>query len=90
MRLVGDDDNVGAVREHGHRLLALARLELLDQREDVAVVSAEQLPQMSDGGGMHLRLRRHSPGVSELAVKLVIQLLAVGNHHERPCTRDLA
>ena len=43
--LVGDDDDVVALGDHRVALAALG-VELLDQGEDVAVVLAEQLPQV--------------------------------------------
>ena len=42
VRLVGDDDDVRAIREHRHRGLAGCLTELVDQREDVAVIAGEQ------------------------------------------------
>ncbi len=90
VRFVGDDDDVRAVRQHRHRLLALGRLELLDQREHIAVVGCQQLAQIRDRLGMHPRLGRDRAGVGELPVQLVVELLAVGDHHERPLARHLA
>ena len=45
VRLVSDDDDVRAVRQHRHLLLAFGfrHLELVDQREDVPVVGSKQL-----------------------------------------------
>ena len=44
--LVGDDHDVVALRQHRHPLALLGRDELVDQREHVAVVLAEQFAQM--------------------------------------------
>ena len=62
VRLVGDDDDVGAVGEHRVRL-ALLGAELLDQREDVAVVLAEQLRAGARRSVAWHVLLGHDPGV---------------------------
>ena len=48
VRLVGEHDDVGPVAEQ------LRRLELVDQREDVAVIAAQQLPQVRAARGVAL------------------------------------
>ena len=65
----------------------LVEPELVDQREHVAVVGCQQLAQVRDGLGVHLRLGGDRAGVGELAVQLVVELGAVGDHHERPRAR---
>ena len=65
VRFVGDDDDVGAVREH-RVLLALLGPELLDQREDVAVVLAQQLPQVLDRRRAHVLLARRRAAANSL------------------------
>jgi hypothetical protein len=71
VRLVGDDDDVRAIRQHRHLAspAALDALELLDQREHVAVIGGQQLAQMRDGCRRALRALRHRPGVGELTVQ---------------------
>ena len=90
MRLVGDDDDVAAIGEHGHLRLALPQPELVDQREDVAVVGAQQLAQVGGGVGVDVRLAADRAGVDERAVELIVELLAVGDHDERPPAGDEA
>ncbi len=84
--LVGDDDDVLAVGDLGVGL-ALLGAELLDQREDVAVILAEQLLEVGTAlcVGLHLV---DCPRGSEGLVDLLVQLVAVGDDHERPVAGD--
>jgi hypothetical protein len=51
--LVGDDDDVAAVRKHGVAVARLGRHELLDGREDDATAGdAELLSQVGAVGGL--------------------------------------
>ncbi len=80
VRLVGDDDHVRAVRQLGVRQSGNVP-ELLDQREDVAFVAAQQLLQVLAAGGAHV-LARGGAGRLEGLADLVVQLLAVRHDHE--------
>ena len=86
VRLVGEHDHVGPVAEH------LRRLELVDQREDVAVVAAQQLAQVRAARGVALVALglAHRAGGLEGLGDLVVQLHAVGDDHEGPVARHLA
>ena len=88
VRLVGDDDHVGALRQ---QRVGLPRLvpELLDQREDVALVAAQQLFQVFATGGAHVLAGRRAGGLEGLG-DLVVQLLAVGDDHEGGTAQHLA
>ena len=67
------------------------RPELLDQREDVAVVLGQQLLQMLRAVGLHPFLRlRDRAHAGEVLVNLVVQFLPVGHDHERPVAGHLA
>ena len=86
VRFVGQHDHVGPVAEH------LGRLELVNQREDVAMVLAEQLPQLRAAlrmAQLALCLADRAAGLECLG-DLVVQLHAVGDHHERPVAWHLA
>ncbi len=63
--------------------LALGRPELLDQREDVAVVLAQKLPQMRAAGRLRVLLGHRTAGGKRL-VDLIVQLVPVGHDHEGP------
>jgi hypothetical protein len=78
VRLVDDDDDVRPRVEH------LGRLELVDQREDVAVVLAEQLPQVRAAGGVALRRVLDRATRRERLGELLVQLDAIGDEHEGP------
>ena len=80
MGLVGDDDDVGAVAQH------LRRLELVDQREDVPVIAAQQVTQLRSAPRVAdpaLVLAHRAHGFEGLR-DLVIQLDPVGHDDERP------
>jgi hypothetical protein len=76
------------LREHR---VGLPRLvpELLDQREDVALIAAQQLLQVLAAGGAHVLARGGAGGLEGLA-DLVVQLLAVGHDHEGATAQHLA
>ena len=77
MRLVGDNDNVVALAVRlGHRLV-----ELVNEREDEPVVFAQGFLQLAPGAGSR-RLGIRHPAADECAPDLVIEILAVGHHHE--------
>ena len=64
----------------------------MDEREDVAMIPAQQLPQMRAARGVALVALgfAHRAGGLERLGNLVIQLHAVGHDHERPVARHLA
>src|SRR5439155_17399523 len=67
-------------------------LKLMDEREDVAMIPAQQLAQMRAARGVALvalGLAYRAGGLERLR-DLVVQLHAVGHDHERPITRHLA
>ena len=88
VRLVGDDDHVGAVRQ---QRVGLPRIvpELLDQREDVALVAAQQLFQVFATGGAHVLAGRRAGRLESLG-DLIVQLLAVGDDDEGGTAQHLA
>ena len=88
--LVGHHDHVAAARELRVDL-ARRRVELLNQREQVAVVLTEQLPQVRAAAGPHGLLRfLHGAGAREGGVDLLVELVAVGDDQETPVARHLA
>ena len=64
--------------------------ELLDQREHIPVVLAQQLPQMGRRSGVDLLAGGDHPRVGELLVQLLVEFLAVGHQHESPAAGLLA
>jgi len=88
VRFVGDDDDVGPFREHRMRF-ALLSAELVDQCEDVAVILAEQLPQVLAAFRLGVVFHHH-PGRGEVLVDLAVQFLPVRDDHEGPVARQLA
>ena len=82
VRLVGHHDDVRTLRQLGVAL-ALGRAELLDQRENVAVVFGQQLLQMRAAGRLGLLLG-HSTAGRERLVDLIVQLVPIGDDHEGP------
>ena len=84
VRLVGEHDHVAPVAEQ------LRRLELVDQREDVAVVARQQLAQFRAGLGVaDVRIAHRAAGGEGLG-DLLVQLHPVGDDHEGPVARHLA
>ena len=88
--LVGDDDDVVALRQHRHPPALLGRDELVDQREHISVVLAQQLAQMGRCLGVNLLSGGDPPGVGEVAIELFVEFLAVGDQHEGPAAGLLA
>jgi len=83
------------VREHNHgRPVAkhFRRLEFVDERENVAMISTQQLPQMRTAHGVALVAPgfAHRAGSLERLGNLVIQLHAVGHDYESLVARHLA
>jgi hypothetical protein len=80
---VGDDDDVATVAQPGH-LLALVGQEFLDGGEHHATARhCQQLAQALAAFGLHGRLAKDVVAALELAEKLVVQVVAVGQHHQR-------
>ena len=71
---------------------AVFRAELLDQREDVAVVFLIQHPlqALAAVGPDPLFVFEHGSGVGEVPVDLAVQVLTVGDDHERPVAGNLS
>ena len=91
MRLVGDDDDVAAGRQH--RIdFAARRPEFLDQGEDVALVAAQRAP--SDARGSAPARSRAASSSSPQAAKVPAiwssSSVAVGDDQKRPVARLLA
>jgi hypothetical protein len=90
VRLVGDHDDVVALRADRHGLVG-HHAQLVDQREHVPVVLTQEPTQMSRGVGLDMTL--DDPGVLELAVELVIELGRSVTSTKRPvavlATQDL-
>ena len=86
VRFVGEHHDIGPVGEQ------LRRLELVDQREDGAMVAGQQLAQVRAALGVAavaLGRRDRAHGLEGLG-DLVVQLDAVGDHHEGPVARHFA
>ena len=90
MGLVGDDHDVVALRQNRHLLAFLGRDELVDQREDVAVVLAEQRAQMGRVLSVDLLAGGDHSGVGKVPIELLVELLAVCDQHEGPVAGLLA
>ena len=88
VRLVGDDDDVRAVRQL-RMSCPLLGVELLDQREDVAMILGQQLPEVLAARRLGLLLGDGAAG-HELLVDLIVQLVAVGDDDEGPVARQRA
>ena len=75
-----------------HRVaFAVLRAELLDQREDVAVVFLVQHPlqALTAVSPDPLFVFQHCSCVGEVAVDLAVQVVTVGDDHERPVAGNL-
>jgi hypothetical protein len=85
VRLVGQHDHVGTLAEQ------FRRLELVHQREDVAVVAAQQFAQVRAAGGVAFVARSlaHGAGGLEGPGDLLVQFDAVGDHHKGPVAGQL-
>ena len=64
-------------------LLAAFGAEFVNECKHIPVVFAQQLPQVSGASGLRPFFGHHA-GVGEVLVNLIIQLVAVGDHHKRP------
>ncbi len=86
VRLVGEHDHVRPVAQH------LRRLELVDQREYVAVVLGKEPAQLRTAlrvAGIALRLAHRAARLEGLG-DLVVEFHAVGHHDEGPVARHFA
>ena len=88
MRLVGDDDNVVAVRQDRHVGAGFC-LELVDQGEHVPVVLRQQLAQVRRRVSLDVAASDR-PGRLKRPVELVVEFDSVGDHHERRTAGPLA
>jgi len=83
VRLVGDDDDVAAVREQ-LCFLGVHRGELLDRREvDASRSRAQQVAQVCAALGLDRALAQQALGHREGAEELVVEIVAVGEHDDR-------
>src|SRR5207249_7578475 len=84
MRLVSNDDDIPAVREHRVPVPRLLREELLNRREHNAAGCYRQLgAQIGTVDGLHRRLTQQITTSSERAEKLIVEVVAIGNHDDR-------
>ena len=92
MRLVGDDDDVTAAGEHRVAIPLLLREEFLDGGEDDAAhIDGQLRAQVRPACGLHRRLAQEILAPREGAEKLVVEVVAVGQHdHGRIGHRLLA
>jgi hypothetical protein len=81
VRLVGDDDDVAALRQQRVGVFVVAGHELLDRGEHDAVRRplAQQRAQLLAGGGLHRPLAQQVLGQREHAEQLAVQIVAVGD-----------
>ena len=90
LRLIRDHDDVLPPAQLGHQL-ALFRHELVDRREHhTAAGPVQQLAQMLPPAGLHRCLAEDVRAALELAEKLVVEVVAVGEHHQRRVLHSLA
>jgi hypothetical protein len=83
MRFISDDDCVLLRAQAGH-LLALLGEKLLNRGEDHAAARhGQQLAQLVAARGLHGRLAEDVRAALELAEKLIVEVVAVGQHDER-------
>ena len=81
--LVGDDDDVAPVREHGVAVARLGGHELLDGREDDATTAdAEPLAQVGPISGLDGILAQQVAAAGEGSEELVVQVVPVGDHDD--------
>ena len=84
VRLVGDDDDVAPLREHRVPVAFLLGEELLDRGEHHAARGDGELrAQVGPVGGLHRRLAQQVAAAREGAEELVVEVVAVGQHHDR-------
>ena len=82
VRFIGDHHDVGAGAQLGHRF-ALFRHEFLDGGEHHATTGPiEQLAQVFAIGGLQRRLAEEIGATLELAKELVVEVVAIGEHHQ--------
>ena len=88
VRLIRDDNDIPPLREHGvavslGSIALLGRKELLNRGEDHAARSDRELgTQISAIRGLHRRLAQQLPAACEGCEKLVVEVVAVGEHDE--------
>jgi hypothetical protein len=83
VRFIRDDDDVLPRAQLGHRL-ALFRHEFVNGREHHAAARpVQQFAQMLAPAGLHRRLAEDVRAALELAEKLVVEVVAVRQHHQR-------
>ena len=83
VRFIGNDDDVSPPTQLGHHL-ALFRHEFVNRREHHAATRPDQqLAQMLAPAGLHRRLAEDVRAALELAEKLVIEIVAIGQHNQR-------
>ena len=81
--LVGDDHDVAPVRQHGVGVALLLGVELLDRGEDDAPgIHRELAAQIGPVLRLHRRLAQQVLAAGEGAEELVVQIVAVGQHHD--------
>ena len=85
MRFVGDDHDIAPVRQHREAVFILAGHEFLDSGEHNATRwPVGQLgAQVATGFRLHRLLAQQPLRQREHAEQLAIQIVAVGNHHNR-------
>jgi len=83
--LVADDDDVRTLGKYRENVLVFAGGELLDGSEDDAAGRAvgEQLAQPGPGIGLHRCFPQQLRRAGKDAEELVVQVVAVGHHHQR-------
>ena len=96
MCFVGHHDDVVTIGQLGVQTLRRSvctthSAELLDQREDVAVIGAQQLLQMLTAGRAHGFFRLGDDArAREVLVDLPIEVFAIGDDEERPVAGHFA
>jgi len=83
VRLVCDHDDVPATGQQRVAVPLLLREELLDRGEhDAARLDRQQAPQVGAAVRLHRRLAQQVPAPRERPEQLVVQVVAVGQHHD--------
>ena len=85
MRLIGQHHNIAALGQHGEGIFILPGHKLLNRGKNNAARWAigQHLPQRLARVGLHRLLAQQVLGQAEHAKQLPIQVIAVGNHHNR-------
>ena len=84
VRFVGDDDDVAPIREHRVPVSALLGEELLNGGEHhTPGGDRELLAQVGAVSGLHRRLAQQVAAARKGAEKLVVEIVAVGEHDDR-------